>query len=99
MPDTSEMMKPEPDLFHLEELIKETLEVSKENNKMLKRIRRDAIIGGIAKFVFWLVVIVASFYYSLKLIEPYLSAFQDTQNGQGSDYQSLINQYKDLLGK
>lgn len=84
----------------LKELLEETLEVSKENNKLLKRMRRDALIGGILKFLIWVVLIVASFYLSAKLLEPYLGTLQSMQNGgQGTDWQALIDQYKSQLGQ
>jgi hypothetical protein len=98
MPDTSQMMKPEPDLYHLEELLKETLDVAKENNKLLKRIRRDAIIGGILKALLWIVLIIGSFYLSVKMLQPYLDMLNTTNSG-GTDWQALFNQYKSQLGQ
>lgn len=84
----------------LKELLQETLEVSKENNKLLKRMRRDAIIGGILKFLVWVVLIVASFYLSFQLLQPYLGALQGMQgNGQGTDWQALLDQYKSQIGQ
>ena len=98
MPDTSQMMKPEPDMYHLEELLKETLEVAKENNKLLKRIRRDAIIGGILKALLWIVLIAASFYLSVKMLQPYLDMLGNA-NGGGTDWKALLDQYKSQLGQ
>ena len=82
--------------------IEEMLILTRENNKLLKRIRRDAIIGGILKIAIWALLIVVSFYFSAKFLEPYLGMLQSAgqQGGQGiGDVQGLIDQYKGLLGQ
>ena len=87
-------------LDELKELVEEAVELSKENNKLLKRMRRDAVVGGILKFVVWLVLIVGSFYLSAKFLEPYLGMLQGAQGGAGgTDWQALYNQYKGQLGQ
>lgn len=86
----------------LSDQVEEILILTRENNKLLKKIRRDAIIGGILKIALWAVVILASFYFSAKFLEPYLGMLQTAgqQGGQSiGDVQGLIEQYKGLLGQ
>ena len=35
----------------------ELYKLVKENNRMLKQMRRDALIGGILKFVWWIAIL------------------------------------------
>jgi len=71
-----------------------------ENNSLLKKMRRDAIIGTVAKFVIWAVLLVASFYLSAKFLEPYLGMLEGAQEGgQAQDLGSLMQQYRDLVGQ
>ncbi len=77
--------------------IEESLTLARENNKLIKAMRRDALIGGIIKTLIWVVLILGSFYLSAKLLEPYLSMLQSTQ--EGTDYGALFEEYKSLLGQ
>jgi hypothetical protein len=55
------------------EMLKKTLELSQENNKMLHSIRRNMIIGRIVRIVYWVFIIGAAigvYYY----IQPYLDS-------------------------
>ena len=57
-------------------LLRKNLEISKENNKLLKKVRRDALWGNIFKIIWFLVIIgvpVALWYY---VIEPSLASVQ-----------------------
>lgn len=89
----------------LTDQVEEILILTRENNKLLKRIRRDAIIGGVLKIVIWLLVIVASFYVSAQFLEPYLGMLQKTpmpnaaQEGGMPSIGALYEQYKSLLGQ
>lgn len=88
-------------LDELKELLQATLKASEENTKILKAMRRDAVIGGVVKFLVWVILIAASFYFSMKFLEPYLGVLGNTQQ-EGmtqDDYKALFDQYKDLLGQ
>ncbi len=79
----------------LRDLLEENLELTKENNKMLKAMRRDAIISGVLKTLVWAVVIVSSFYFTAKYLEPLLGTF--TQAATGMDeakFNELIELYR-----
>lgn len=74
--------------------------LTEENNKILKAMRRDAIIGAVVKMLIWIVLIVVSYQLSMKFLEPYLGMLQGAQgDGQGQDLNALMEQYKQLMGQ
>ena len=75
-------MPPQSDDTHLEELLEENLELAKENNKLLKEMRRNAIIGLIARVVIWLVVLGVPLFFLSTYLGPILGALQGQANGQ-----------------
>ncbi len=82
----------------LKELIEENIELTKDTRKMLKDMRREAFIGGLIKMLIWIILIVASFYFSMKFLEPYLGML----GGAGSDktdWAALIDQYKGYIAQ
>ena len=56
----------------------ELYELAKDNNHMLKAIRRDAFVGGIFKFIFWVLMLVVVPYITWLFIEPYVKGVTDT---------------------
>lgn len=85
--------------------LKELLRLTKENNRMLHKMRRDAFVGGLVKIVFYGVFFVAIplWLYATYLgpmVEQMLKTYQDIQGTgakaqtQFSDIQSLIDQFK-----
>jgi hypothetical protein len=53
------------------EMLKKTLELTQENNRMLQYIRRSIVRGRIFKIIYWVVIIgagIGAYYY----IEPYI---------------------------
>lgn len=76
------------------EMLKKTLELSQENNKMLHTIRRGMFWGRIMRVVYWIVIIGAAigvYYY----IEPYLNGAIDAYGNVKGDLQS----FRDLFTK
>ncbi len=86
------------DIDSLADQLDEVLELVRENNKILKAMRRDALIMGTLKTLIWVVLIVASFYFSYQFLQPYLGMMEGMQQ-QGQDYGALFEQYKGLLGQ
>jgi len=54
-----------------EEKLNEMYELTKESNKMLHTMRRNARIGGILKFAFWFVFLVIVPYITWTYVQPY----------------------------
>lgn len=86
-------------LEELKDLLGENLEATEENTKILKGMRRDAIIGGVLKFLFWIAVIGISFYFTAQLIEPYLTSLTGADSMKTEDFQALFELYKKELGQ
>lgn len=92
------MEKAPTTLDDLRELLEDNLEATEENNKILKDMRRDALIGGVVKVLVWVVLIGASFYFSIKFLEPYLGSLIGAQEGNQQDIGALLEQYQSLIG-
>jgi hypothetical protein len=70
------------------EMLKKTLELSQENNKMLHSIKRDMFWGRVVRVIYWIIIIGAAigiYYY----IEPYLNGAIDAYGNVKGDLQSF----------
>ncbi len=75
------------------EMLKKTLELAQENNKMLHSINRSMMWGRIVRYVYWLFIIGAAvglYYY----IEPYIDAAIGAYGGVKGDIQSFGDLFK-----
>lgn len=62
------------------EMLKKTLELSQENNKMLRSIKRSMFWGRITRIAYWIIIIGAAigiYYY----IEPYIDTAINAYGG------------------
>ncbi len=68
---------------------------------MLKDMRRDAMIGGIIHFVWWVVLVVVLPYLTWLYLQPYLegilSAYQSAQ-GQSAQMSDALSQLQQAGG-
>jgi len=74
------------------EMLKKTLELSQENNKMLRSIRRNMFWGRVARAIYWIVIIGAAigvYYY----IQPYL----DTAVGAYGNIKGDLKSFGSML--
>ena len=72
------------------EMLKKTLELSQENNKMLHSIRRGMTINRILRIAYWVIIIGAAvgvYYY----ITPYIDSAVNVYGGVKGDLQNLGN--------
>ena len=75
-------------------LLKKTLTLAKENNRILRKMRRAAIIGNILRIIWWAVIIglpVVLYYYFL---QPYIAQFASTYAEIGGG----LEEFKNLPG-
>lgn len=76
---------------------KELLHLAKENNRMLKDMRRDAFIGGVMHFVWLIVVFVVVPYFTWLWLQPYLeqmtAAYAQAQ-GQSDQLNQAVESLK-----
>jgi len=70
------------------EMLKKTLELAQENNKMLHAIRRSMVWGRIWRVFYWVVIIgaaIGAYYY----IEPYIDGAIGAYGNVKGDLQSF----------
>ncbi|KND50657.1 MAG: hypothetical protein ABA06_04335 [Parcubacteria bacterium C7867-001] len=88
-------MQTQTDYLSLGDQIKHLTQLTEENNKLLKAMRRDKWIALIVNIVFWGVLFYFSYVLTMQFMGPLMS-----QMGSGSaDFQNLIQQYQSQLGK
>jgi len=76
------------------QILKETAELAKENNKILRGMRRSARFGLLWKIFYWVVIIVLS-YGTYVYVQPYITIMQQTY----SEMQKNIQSVKDVTSK
>ena len=76
-------------------LLKETLVLAQENNKMLRKLRNSARLGNLMRLFYWLLVIGLSFgsYY---LIQPYIDQLGHLYSGLNDGVQTVKNAQSQL---
>ena len=84
----------------IQELIKKNLELTKENNKLLKKMRRNAFLGGLLKLV-WIAVIIGLpvyiyFNFLAPVLDQVLDAAQSVQD-VGGKVEGLQSELQDQL--
>ncbi|HEX2792382.1 MAG TPA: hypothetical protein VHO23_01540 [Candidatus Paceibacterota bacterium] len=95
------------EMAELKDLLEENLEVAKDNNRLLKLIRRDATLGLIAKVVLWLVLLGVPLLFLGSYLGPLLESMARTPGatpaGVGifglpspEQAQELLEEYKSL---
>jgi len=75
------------------EMLKKTLELSAENNKMLHSIRRGMWWGRVTRIIYWVVIIGASigaYYYLTPYVDSAIGAYGNVKG----DLQSFGNMFK-----
>lgn len=74
------------------EMLRKTLELSEENNKMLRAIRRSIFWGRVTRIAYWVIIIGAAiglFYY----LQPYI----DTATSVYSNIKGDLQNFGDLF--
>ncbi len=80
----------------LMDLLKENVALAKENNKLLKAMRRDAFIGGALRIILWLAVLGSSYFLAIQYLQPLLSTYSGGEGMEGMDFKALLEQYRSL---
>lgn len=73
------------DNAELKKLLEENLAVAKDNNRLLREMRRNAILGLIAKIVIWLVLLGVPLFF----LSAYLGPLMDAVTGQSANGQVI----------
>ncbi len=88
----------------------ELLQLTRENNRMLHAMRRNAFLGGIIKFIFYvLILIVAPLWVYSTYLAPVVQSMQQTMHqiqganasaqNQFSSFETLLSQLQQLQSK
>jgi hypothetical protein len=78
-------------------LLKEILDLSRENNKMLHGLHRAAVWGRLSRLIYWAIIIMLSiglYNYLQPLLTSVLKGYQsmiDNANAAGSAVQNVTN--------
>ena len=75
------------------EMLKKTLELAQENNKLLHSVRRNMFWGRVVRIIYWVVIIgtaVGIYYY----ITPYIDSAVNAYGNVKIDLKSLGNMLK-----
>ena len=84
-------------------MLDETHALAKDNNRMLRAIRRDQWLSFIGKIIFWVIILALPLYLYQQYLQPFISKFSATPGAATSsmfglptsaDIQKLINSYK-----
>jgi hypothetical protein len=81
--------------------MKELLELTRDNNKLLRKMRRHAIFGNVTRLIYWAIIFgvpVVLYYYFL---QPYLGDLMNTYDsvkGGAESIQNIGNQAEGLGG-
>ncbi len=84
-------MNEEENHDEIKSMLKKNLALTKDNNRLLRKIRRNAVIGGIFKLVWFAVIIglpVVLYYY---VLQPYISQVTDTYAQIGGGIEDIKN--------
>jgi len=69
--------------IEIKQLLKKNLELTEQNNRLIKKMRRSAIFGNILMIVWWAVIIGIPVYLYFTFFEPFLvdlqTAYQDLE--------------------
>jgi len=76
-------------------LLEETYELVKENNSILRGMRRSAQLQTAMKILYWAVILITA-YYSYVLIQPYLNMVQGLNDKAQSSLDTIQN-YGNML--
>jgi hypothetical protein len=87
--------------------LEEILRLTKENNRMLHAMRRNAFLHGLFRFVIYAVLIIAAGWFYLTFIAPIMIQMLDMLNkiqgassqaqGQFSEWSNTLNSLKDWI--
>lgn len=72
------------------ELLTQSINISQENNKMLRSMRRGARFSAFLRIIYWLIILGSAFsaYYFL---QPYIEAIEKSYTGVQQNIESVKN--------
>jgi len=78
----------------LERMVKESLRISKENNRRIRGIQRGMFMSGIIRLIIWGVILGLPIFIYFSLLKPYVdgasNTIEDIKSGDTSIFQQFI---------
>jgi len=71
------------------ELLRKNLELAKENNRLLRKMRRGAILGNIVHVIWWAIVVGIPVFLYFTVLQPYIDQLLETYRGLQSGVENL----------
>ena len=62
-------------------MLRQTLEISRENNKLLKKMRRTAIWGNVFRLIWWAILIGVPIYLYFTFLQPVFEGLNSQLEG------------------
>lgn len=79
----------------LERLVKESLRLTKENNKRIRSIQRGMFMSGIIRIIIWAIILGLPIFIYFSLLKPYVdgatSTFDNIKSGETNIIEQLIS--------
>ena len=79
----------------MKKLLRRNLELTRENNKLLKKIRRNAVVANIMRLVWWAVIIGVPVFLYYYVFQPYIAelgaAYQGVTDGVSGAQDAFLN--------
>jgi len=69
-------------------LLRRNLELARENNKLLKKIRRNGLVANIMRLVWWAVLIGVPVYLYYYVLQPYMAELGTAYRGASDGVQA-----------
>jgi hypothetical protein len=85
-----------------ETMIRETYRLVQDNNRMLHAMRRSAFIGGIFRFIFWIILLIGPIWFYMTYVYPTTQTLlQQAQKAQGAatNAQNQLQGFENTLNK
>lgn len=80
----------------------EILRLTKENNRMLHKMRRNAFVGGIVRFLMWAAFLIIPLWLYMQYLAPVMTSMIETMNqvqGTGAKAQAQFGDLNASLQK
>src|SRR3989344_2269515 len=80
----------------------EILRLTKENNRMLHKMRRNVFLGGLFKFVLWAAFIIIPLWLYMQYLAPVVQSMTETMQtlqGTGASDQAQLGDLNESLQK
>ena len=78
------------------EMLREILQLTRENNRMLHAMRRSAFLGGVFKIVLWLVFLLVPIWLYMHYLQPVVASMMDTMTQIQDMKTGGENQFKEF---